>query len=228
MTNKPDKVEDQKQEIAQENWDFYKKLKSLSQELQNEPLQTEVKTNKFAEGAKYVPIERVESKLDFYFPLAWQTKDFQYQVVANEIICSIQLLIWNPYFGDWIQRTGAGAAPIQFEKDTDITYVANKKKNTLGKDFPSAKAEAIKNAAKSLGRTFGRDLNRDVQSEPYSTFDELQDYINKLYECKTGKELSETFKGFPKDVQQSQEIQSKFRYIQSSIKYANQKGNENE
>ena len=131
------------------------------QKLLNEtPDNNNVKINKMANNSKYLPINLIERKLDEFYSGLWQTKNFQTEVIANEIAGSIELLVFNPLAKEWITRTGTGAVMIQTSKGQPAT-VENKIKNTLVKDYPHLKAECIKNAAKSLGVIFGRNLNRD-------------------------------------------------------------------
>lgn len=123
------------------------------------PKAKEIKINEQARGAKYIPIGVVEGKLDDIYGGLWQTKNFRYQVVVNEIIGSIELHVFIEDKG-WLVREGCGSVPIQMSKGSGVTQVEQKIKNTLVKDFPHLKSECIKNAAKGLGITFGRDLNR--------------------------------------------------------------------
>lgn len=125
------------------------------------PPQENVKLNKAANNSKYLPISFVEMKLDELFFGLWQLRNFQYSVIANEIVGVIELGVFHPVLNDWIWRTGTAAAMIQQRKGSDITDISAKHKNTLVKDFPHLKAECMKNAARSLGKAFGRDLNRD-------------------------------------------------------------------
>jgi len=129
------------------------------------PPKQDIAVNKMANNSMYLPISFVETKLDELFFGAWETVNFQYQVVANEIIGSIDLKVFHPVFHIWVTRTGCASVMIQMKSernggDGDITNVRNKITNTLEKDFPHLKAECIKNAARSLGKAFGRDLNR--------------------------------------------------------------------
>ena len=112
------------------------------------------------EGFLYLPIAHVEAQLDEIFFGLWQTSNFRWQVVANEIIGSIDLEVYNPVAGCWLKRTGAASVPVQQRSGSAPSDVDAKYKNALVKDFPHLKADCIKNAAKSLGRRFGRDLNR--------------------------------------------------------------------
>jgi|MDSW01.2.fsa_nt_gb hypothetical protein len=127
--------------------------------------------NKDAEPSKimsrrkftYLPISVLENQLDELFLGRWETVEFKWQQIANEIVGSIQLRVCNPITNEWVQRTGAGAVQIRQLKDTPIADILDKKiKDTLGMDFPHLKSECIKNACKSLGSYFGRNLNRDI------------------------------------------------------------------
>ena len=126
------------------------------QVLNTEPKPTEISINKFASNSKFIPVGIIERKLDETF-LAWQTDNFRWQVIGNEITGVISLKVFHPILYTWISYEGAGAVQIQFKKDTDFTNYANKIQNTLTKDFPHLKSECIKNAAKNIGKTIRRE-----------------------------------------------------------------------
>lgn len=181
-----------------------------TQSIWNKPVVNDkIKTNKYAGNSKFLPISVVEAQLDEIFFGLWQTRNIQYSVVANEILCTLELWVFHPILKEWIVRTGAGAAMIQqdaYKKDEDGNYMTRAKKdgtgvekikinprptdadykikNTLVKDFPHAKAEAFKNAAKSIGKYFGRDLNR-------SDVGHVGDSINSISQAAKKKELSD-------------------------------------
>ena len=143
--------------------------------------ENDVRQNKMANNANYIPISFIETKLDeVYFGL-WSAKNFQTKVVANEIMGSLELEVFHPIAKIWLTRPGVAAVVIQQNTwllddygnpvlDSDKRKIkAPKPKpsdvdakilNTLVKDAPHLKAECVKNAAKSLGVMFGRDLNR--------------------------------------------------------------------
>lgn len=202
---------------------FQDKLVKIVNELQNQPLETEKQTNPWAENAVYIPIETIEAKLDLYFPLSWQTSNFNWQVIANEIVGSLDLTIYNPVLGAWITRTGAGAAQIQQVSKKkggsgDPTAINEKLQSTLTKDFPHLKAECLKNAAKSLGQTFGRDLNRSSASEPVQEQD-INQALEGVNNCTTKKELLDYVKSLPRLVQQSKELQSRVKAKKLEFEY---------
>lgn len=124
------------------------------------PPTNEIKINKYANNTKYLPISFVEMTLDEIFLGLWSTKNFNFQVVANEIVGTIDLEVYHPTAQKWITRSGCAAVQIQQSQGASITEIDKKIKNTLEKDFPHLKADCIKNAAKSIGKLFGRDLNR--------------------------------------------------------------------
>lgn len=135
-------------------------LEGFMARLQTPPNQDEVRTNQHAGNSLYLPISFIEMTLDELFFGLWETKDFKWQVIANEIVGSISLRVFHPTAGIWIERTGASATMIRQTKGAQLTDVSAKIHNALEMDLPHLKADCIANAAKSLGKVFGRDLNR--------------------------------------------------------------------
>ena len=165
--------------------------------MNKEPLPYEIKER---DGRRYIPIGFLESKLDEMFQGLWKVTNMQSSIVANEICVSIDLHVFNYAIGEWITRTGAGAAMIQQRGYPDPGGDPKKKipakpsdvdakiSNTMSKDFAHAKAEAFKNAVKSLGKWFGRDLNRDTDKTNQSihiatTFGERMITTKLISEC---------------------------------------------
>ena len=194
------------------------------------PEQGNIKLNKLANNSKYLPISFVENQLDEIFFGAWEIKDFHYQVVANEIIGSLQLRYFHPIFKTWIERTGCGAVQIQMKSkekggDGDITNVRNKITNTLEKDFPHLKAECIKNAARSIGKIFGRDLNREFEDEYTPLTDQIEaqqwiiDITKKLNTCTNKDELQMLYDFLDDDQKQNQVIFKMFTNRKNQLKY---------
>lgn len=138
---------------------------------------------------QYLPISFVQTKLDELFYGLWETEITYVQVIANEIIVNGVLTVTHPVTGQKIRRAGAAAAMIQQKAGADITDISAKYKNTLTKDFPHAKEEVTKNAAKSLGKIFGRDINREYadtyqpQSIETESAEELRIELKTLVEA---------------------------------------------
>lgn len=145
--------------------------------------------------ASTVLISHIEMLLDEYFFGLWETENFKWSVVANEVVGSIDLCFYHPTAGIRMRRTGAAAIQIMVDRVPDdikdnpkeknrwALNPDNKKSNALDMSFPKLKAECIKNAANSLGKLFGRDLNRkkqDVYKPLISKKDKLTETLNKL------------------------------------------------
>jgi hypothetical protein len=155
-------------------------LENFQKLLNSYPTKQDVKVNKMANNSKYLPINYIERKLDTEFSGLWQIENFRWEVVANEIIGSIDLKVFHPIAKTWLIRTGCAATMILTASGKPAT-VENKIKNTLVKDFPHLKAECLKNAAKSLGVAFGRNLNRGEDDE-YQYLSESLPELNDLQE----------------------------------------------
>lgn len=117
-------------------------------------------------------ISHIEMLLDEYFFGLWETENFKWNVIANEIVGSIDLVFTHPVTQTKFRRTGAAAIQIMVDKRPDNVSASewandprNKKPNALDMGFPKLKTECVKNAANSLGKLFGRDLNRKKQDE---------------------------------------------------------------
>lgn len=138
-------------------------LERFQKALNTPPEPKEVKENAHNAGAKYLPISFIEMTLDEMFFGLWETTDFRWQVMGNEVVGSLTLRVFHPVEKIWISRTGAAAAMIRQTKGAKITDIDSKIHNALGMDFPHLKADCLTNAARSLGKMFGRDLNRKFE-----------------------------------------------------------------
>ena len=138
----------------------------MENKLNKVPDASKLKINKQAKNSQYLPIGDVEIQLDEVFgALMWQTENFRFDTILNELVGSIDLLVFNQEFKIWIRRTGAAAVPIMMKSGSKATQVENKIINTLTKDYPHLLSACITSAARSLGRYFGRGLNRDTVYE---------------------------------------------------------------
>lgn len=120
--------------------------------------------------AFYLPIDFVETSLDELFYGLWETKNFEWKPIANEITASITLRVFHPTAKVWIERIGAASISVMVDKAPDnltgqeknrwALDIGNKKPNALDMGLPKLKADCLKNAAVSLGNIFGRNINR--------------------------------------------------------------------
>lgn len=148
-----------------------------------------------------IPISFIEMTLDELYLGLWDTTNYKWSAITNEVQGSIELVVVHPITGREIRRTGAASIVITVdslskEDKEAMTQQArnlyalnpeNKKPNALDMAFPKLKTECVKNAAQSLGKIFGRDMNRkkyDVFKPTYKTlsdegFKTLLDRVEK-------------------------------------------------
>lgn len=165
-------------EIAKTNELDYNLLQKFTKAINTEPPQNLIKINKFANNTKYLPISFLEMLLDQISLGNWEITDFEYQVIANELVGTIKLKYYHPIFKKMIERVGAGAVQIQTRAGSDPYNVNNKIINTLTKQMGQLKAECFRNACKSIGKIFGRDLNREDVAEYEEIYKEDEITIN--------------------------------------------------
>ena len=79
----------------------------------------------------YIPISAIEASLDRMFTGLWSTKNLQWQIVANEIVCSLELHYYHPIAKVWLSRCGVGAAQIRMKSGSQISDINAKQKNAL-------------------------------------------------------------------------------------------------
>jgi hypothetical protein len=116
-------------------------------------------------GFDYLPASFIQMEMDEIFLGLWSWEVKSIQVVANEILVCGDLKFFHPVSGQWITRSGVGAAIIRQTKGANITDIDGKIKDAITMDLPHAETDAFKNAAKKIGKRFGRDLNRKFTDE---------------------------------------------------------------
>lgn len=186
-------IELQKADLEQNKWllkmqRFVKIMNSDVEEINLEP-------HPVAKNRKYLPISFMEMALDQLFFGLWETVNFKWQVISNEISASVEIRVFHPYAKVWITRTGAAAAAIMVDSIPDeqkknmtkqqinrwALEVDNKKPSALEMGgFAALKADCFKNACLSLGRYFGRDVNREHQGIFVPVVTDIQEAIKKL------------------------------------------------
>lgn len=127
--------------------------------LNQQPPQTWVKQNKFANNSLYLPIDKVEFLLTRIFQ-QWRCEVIEYKQLFNSVSCHIRLHYLNPITGEWSYHDGVGAADIQVKAGSSASELQNINRNATGMALPIAKSYALKDAAHHLGKLFGKDLNR--------------------------------------------------------------------
>lgn len=127
-----------------------------------------VRTNRYSNNAKYIPIRLVEQLLRTYFG-TYQTEMIgQPVVIGNSVVVSVHLKVFHPILKEWLTYAGTGAVPIEVQKDAQPLEFEKINSKALHKNVPAAKSYAVSNAAKSIGKIFGSHLNSgdllDVES----------------------------------------------------------------
>lgn len=204
-------------------------IEAFNERLNKTPDPSEVQVNAQAGNSKYLPISYIEMELDELFLGLWETENFRWSVMANEVVGALDLKVFHPIVKQWIRRSGAAAVMIQQKSQTnggtgDITDIGQKIKNTLVKDFPHLESECIKSAAKKLGKAFGRDLNRKfedtytpVYTQEAELSEDLESILEKLSVCKTEdavKGVWEWYPQFHKNKKFKQHISARKRAVQ--------------
>lgn len=137
----------------------YEDIVSFNKLVMSDPRNSWVKTNPYSGNAKYLPIRIVEELLTEIFPF-WQVEQVgEPKILGNSVVVSVNLRVYNPLIGQWLNYAGVGAVPIEMQKGahpTDWTKINSK---GLHKNVPAALSFAISNAAKKIGKIFGSHLN---------------------------------------------------------------------
>jgi len=145
------------------------KLQNFTQKLNAQPKPESLGETPDKKG-KTILISHIETTLDEYYFGLWETVNFRWEQIGNEVVGAIDLRVFHPVAGVWITRQGAASIVImvdrapegvsQQERNLWALDMQNKKSNALDMGFPKLKAECLKNAANNLGTLFGRDINR--------------------------------------------------------------------
>lgn len=114
-------------------------------------------------GGDYVPISVIEHNLNQDYLGLWSIDEPTYQVVANQIVGTAVLSVFDLNAKVWLRRVGYGAVVIRQTKDASVTDASAIIKNALVMDFPKLRTECLKSAAKTLGKKYGGDLNRKIE-----------------------------------------------------------------
>ena len=178
MTEKSlQKVSDMEEQQA-----FWARLQRFM-EIVNADVEAEkLQEHPIVKDCKYLPISHMEMALDEVFFGQWSTGEFKWQVVSNEVIGSLELLVFHPLTKNWLKRVGAASIQIMVDSIPEAEKrkmarqeinawavdIANKKPGALTNGgFAKLKAECFKNACLSFGRYFGRDVNREHTAGDY-------------------------------------------------------------
>ena len=180
--------------------------------------------------AQTVTISHIEMTLDELFFGLWETDNFRWAQIGNEVVGAIDLKVFHPVVNGWLKRQGAASIVIMVDKAPDsltqqeknqwALNQANKKSNALDMAFPKLKAECLKNAAQSLGKLFGRDLNRKKQDGYNPLIKPQQTTLEELTALFEEKKAFIPATSLPTyqliiDTKESQSFTKLFKYLQT-------------
>lgn len=137
----------------------YTSLSDFNGLINTSPRAKWVKQNKYSQNANYLPIRIVEELLSEIFPF-WQVEQVgEPKILGNSVVISVNLRVFNPLIGQWLNYAGVGAVPIEVEKGSHPTDFTKINPKALHKNVPAALSFAVSNAAKKIGKLFGSHLN---------------------------------------------------------------------
>lgn len=157
--------------------EWLENLQAFTAKLNQAVKEGDLKAHHIVEGARYLPISKIEMKLDELFFGLWKTKKFRWKQIENEIVAAIDVYVYHPFAEMWLTRTGASGTQImvnipkddkndQVKKNAASLDMKNKKPTALSMGmFAALKAECFTNGCLSLGKSLGRDVNRDVVAQ---------------------------------------------------------------
>lgn len=118
-----------------------------------------IKSNTASQGAKYLPIRRVEQLLRTYFGVFQVEFAGEPKLIANSVTVCVHLKVYHPVLKEWLSYAGLGSVPVQLDKGAPAADISKIKRMALHKNAPAALSFAVNNAAKKIGRIFGSDIN---------------------------------------------------------------------
>lgn len=135
------------------------KTEQLNSILCSKPNNEWVKTNKYANNSKYLPIDKVEFLLRKIF------KHFKIEITGqgiafNGVWVTVRVHYVDPISKEWRYHDGIGAQELQVKQSSSPAQLENINKGALSMAFPIAKSFAVKDACDHFGDIFGANLNR--------------------------------------------------------------------
>lgn|SRR3990167_1476688 len=161
--------------VSDEQLETWQRNEELLAVINTHPRKEWIKKHPFNKKVDYLPVGKIEMLLDQIFGV-WDFTVVDYKLIGNAVTVHIKLKVKNPKTGEWIERDGLGAVPLELEA-TEYNQDGTVKKQgakhacdfeklnrmAIMKNLPAAKSFALKDAADTLGNLFGRSLNRDKE-----------------------------------------------------------------
>lgn len=127
--------------------------------LSKPPKDTWIKTNKYANNSKYLPIDKVEYLLKKLFQQV-KIEILREGTSFNGVFVVVRVHYVHPVTRQWEFHDGIGAESLQVKSGSSPAELQNINTGALAIAYPKAKSAAIKDACHHFGKLFGADLNR--------------------------------------------------------------------
>jgi len=116
--------------------------------------------------ATYLPVPIQEAIADMMFQ-EWNIIDEKYDILINEIVCTVKISYVPSYPGANEQFcTGSAAIAIQMDSKSTISdFPKNKKLNALEYNLPGVRKRAEGTALENIGNIFGRNIGRKLDKD---------------------------------------------------------------
>ena len=146
----------------------FKDLEAFKEASQKAPPTGWIKSRDLGGSKKstYVPLAVQQALADHFFRECDVIQE-DYQVIVNEILCTVKLSLLPDFpYAEHRYITGSASKPIQMDsQSTPSKFPLNKKENALEYNAPAARSAAISNALTTFANIFGRNLGRDVSND---------------------------------------------------------------
>lgn len=155
-----------KEEEVQEIYQF-KNREIWIEKLQEAPNESWIKSRSLGNGknSRYIPLG-VQQALGDKFFRECDVVEETYQVIANEILCTVKISVLPDYpYAEHRFMTGTCSKPIQMDSGSKPSqFPVGKKTNALEYNAPAARAAALSNTFTTFANLFGRNLGRETAS----------------------------------------------------------------
>src|SRR5690606_25892933 len=141
--------------------------------LNQDPPQSWIKINPYANNSRYLPIDKVEWMLTRFFK-EWRVEVLRESTMFNSVYVVVRLFYKDPITGKETWQDGMGAKEVQTKKGASASDLSAIISGAIERGLPNSETNAQKDAAHKIGRVFGSDLNRE-DIIPFAADEKLQD-----------------------------------------------------
>ena len=160
-------MSEEKTEIPSKEDFNFKDKESWRTAINAEPNSSWIKERGIGRGKKvpYVPIEVKQSLQDVFFD-EFDVVDAKFEVIVNEIICTVKISALPSYpNSEYRNISGSASKPIQCSSGSSPNkFPLGKITNSLEYNLPAVRSSAISNALETIGNVFGRNVARSVSN----------------------------------------------------------------